>query len=51
MECKKENLKQHIKKYYDYISTMDIALINKEDSYGCTVKECKEIHDELYEWN
>ena len=46
---RKQNLKDHIEKYYDYISTYDIALINKDDGYGCTIKECKEIHDELFD--
>ena len=44
----KQQLKQYIKDHYDYIEALDIAKINRDHGYGCTIKQCVEIKRELY---
>jgi len=51
MTRSKFNLEEYIQEHYDYIGIIDIAKINREFLFGATIKECKEIHDELYEWS
>lgn len=45
---KYEEFKQYIQERYDYISTLDIAKINRDLDYPVTIQECKMIYTELY---
>lgn len=44
----KKRFRNWLEGRYDYIEKMGIIRLNREDGWGCTLKECVEIFNELY---
>ena len=42
------NLQTYISERYDYIGKADIMKINKDLCFGCTLRQCVDIYNELF---
>ena len=47
-QIRKNGFREYVEGRWDYISKWDILQLNKNDGWGCTIKQCIEIYNELF---